>query len=368
MQAHGPLKAPDGAELVSISANMEGDEEISAFFTKDIEMSEIQHMYIVLHGKRRDADHYWTTMHTTVERVRMNRSLDRKIAIVAPIFFSTVFNHGQYARNQLAWGDLNAWQAGSRATHPSNTNVSAIDALDGIVSELSNVDRYPNMTNLTIVGHGGGGQLAQRYAALAKNPPEHVHVRYIHGDPSTSAYFTDNRPIAISDRRDDTDDEVLPSKSSCPDFNTWRYGFGADFPGTLQGVLDPQTYFRQYVSRDVVSLVGYRDVAGSGDESCMAAMQGGRKRRDRNLAWYRYVHTLARTPAEREDLAGFPGRFVGVPDWSDLMEHGSSALLRLAVVENATHDVAEVFASHTGVSALFDDENVHSGWRPKKKD
>lgn len=97
--------------------------------------------------------------------------VSNKSIIVAPQFFSTVLNSGQYTSDQLAWGDINAWQAGSVATHPAKTTLTSFDALDAIVAQLSDQSTFPSLTNITVVGHGGGGQLNMRYSMLAQVSP-----------------------------------------------------------------------------------------------------------------------------------------------------------------------------------------------------
>lgn len=354
-QAHGRITPPEGAELASIKLNDKDKPKLAVFISDKVEKRRVEHAFIIIHGKLRDGDYYWETMDKVVKRAQEVNypGATRESVIIAPQLFSTVFNSGQYTARQLAWGDLNAWQAGSVATHPSGTNFSSMDALDALLGDVSDRSKYPNMKNVTIVGHGGGGQLVQRYAAVGKDPPAHISVRYIHGDASSCAYFTTDRPIM-------KDESTAPS--ACEFYNTWRYGFD-QFPGTIDGRKSPKEYFRQYITRDVISMVGYRDVKSNGDTSCMARAQGGNKRRDRNLVWYRYINTLARTS---EDLHGFPGRFGNLPDWSSVSN--GSVSLRLSVVEDADHDVAEVLQSKNGLSALFSDGEVYAGWRPKVLD
>lgn len=108
-------------------------------------------------------------------------------------------------------------------------------------------------------------------------------------------------------------------------------------------------------------MVGYQDIKGSGDDNCPAVMQGGLKRRDRNLVWWRYINTLARTS---EDLDGFPGTFSSLPDWSSTI--GSSGFQpKLIIVANATHNAKEVLGSAEGFSALFAASNqIIKGYRP----
>lgn len=155
-----------------------------------------------------------------------------------------------------------------------------------------------------------------------------------------------------------SDGDALPSKSSCQYYNTWRYGFD-NFTGTSSGLESVQDYFKQYISRDIISIVGYQDTDASGDTYCMAEMQGGTKRRDRNLAWWQYINTLAKTD---EDLAGFPATFGNLPDWSNISNN--EIHLQLVVVESADHNADEVFASSEGQAALFSSSKMPTGWRP----
>ena len=52
------------------------------------------------------------------------------------------------------------------------------------------------MKNITMIGHGGGAQLINRYAATGKDPQSpKIYIRYVVGDPSSSPYFTEHRPV-----------------------------------------------------------------------------------------------------------------------------------------------------------------------------
>ncbi|KAJ5139201.1 uncharacterized protein N7515_004049 [Penicillium bovifimosum] len=350
---HGDIDVPDGARYTSFIVNDEGSEEIPGFISKDLDDKTIEHLFIVLHGRLRDGNGYWKMLNDAIKHAKADNftGTDRKMAVLAPQFFSKKYNSGQYTKSQLAWDDLNAWQPGGQAVHPANTTLTSFDVLDGLVKLHSDKERYPNLKNVTVVGHGGGGQLAQRYSALGNDPPENVHVRYIHGDPSSCMYFTEHRPILP-----DSD----YSKETCDSYNVWRYGFD-EFPGTGGKHLTPKEYFTQYVKRDIVSIVGLQDTGSAGDTSCMANLQGGQNRRARNLIWYRYINTLARTD---EDLEGFPGSFEDLPDWSDTVDGKSH--VRLVVVEDAAHDAAKLFRGDLGRGALFSDDKIEEGWRPKK--
>ncbi|KAI6783620.1 uncharacterized protein J7T54_005649 [Emericellopsis cladophorae] len=53
---------------------------------------------------------------------------------------------------------------GKHPTGSSRTKVTLFDVLDGLIDEFANKKTYPSLTNITLIGHGGGGQLLQRYA------------------------------------------------------------------------------------------------------------------------------------------------------------------------------------------------------------
>lgn len=357
-EAHGPIKAPSGSDFVTFPVG-DGGEHVAAYWTQNPNDDQATQAYIMIHGKLRDGDAYWTTMNNVLQNALQNNvdGVDQNAIVVAPEFFSARYNSGQYDNETLAWDDVNGWQAGDVAVVPNGTKLTSFDALDALVDGFLDQSKYPAMNRVVVVGHGGGGQLAQRYATVAEPPANNtrVRIRYIHGDPSSCSYFTTDRPTI--------DGETLPSKSDCGWYNTWRYGFD-NFTGTaIGGLKTPEQYFAQYTSRDVVSIVGYEDVDSSGDEYCMAQMQGGSRRRDRNLIWWQYINLLAKTG---EDLNGFPGSFdeSALPDWSNATT-GKIFGVRLLVVEDAGHDAEAVFESDEGRAALFAVDSVlPTGWRP----
>ncbi|KIY72416.1 hypothetical protein CYLTODRAFT_344253 [Cylindrobasidium torrendii FP15055 ss-10] len=342
---------PSSANMRNIPIGNDG-EEIPIYWNDGTSKDGARSAYIMIHGKLRDGDEYWTIMNDALSSAVKDDypGVDENALVIAPQFFSTEYNKGQYGEHQLAFGDVNAWQAGDIATHPEGTSKSSIDALDAIVAEFANKDEYPNIANITIVGHGGGGQLITRYAAVG-SLPEDVYVRFIVGDASTHAYFSEHRPVD----KDDTDGK------GCEYWNTWRYGFD-NFTGTAAGKKDLWDYFEQYVNRDIVFLVANNDTKENGDQYCPALMQGGVARRDRNLAWWAYINTLART-REPVELFGVAS-FKNLPDWSWATSRSGTIVPRLVVIDGADHDADKVFGSDEGRAALFSSGDIPAGWRP----
>lgn len=304
----------------------------------------------MIHGKLSDAGLYWERLKsvTTTAHDAGFFGLTRNITLVAPLLFSDSFTPGLSGPNQLTWARPDDWMSGFVANRPQTTNLTSIDVLETLVDEFSNRTRYPELTNITFVGQSAGGQLIQRYSAIAKERRlPRPHIRYIHNNPSSSAYFTSDRPKLQN--------EVTISKDACEDYNLWKSGFDG-FQGTSEGLLPRTEYFRRYITRDVVSTIGYLDTDPcSGGQECQEVIQGGRNRRDRNLIWYKYVHELAQTG---QDLRGFPGNFSSLPDWGSYANHHVN--VRLAVAKTAGHEFDSVFKTKTGMSAIFDDHTILS--------
>ncbi|WFD31286.1 hypothetical protein MSPP1_002320 [Malassezia sp. CBS 17886] len=351
-ESHSSPDVPAGAQLISIPVGS-GRAKIATYWTKGAVDKKADSAYIMIHGKLRDGDNYWTVMNNALKSaVKAGVSGASKNAIVvAPQFYSKKLNSGQYDKNTLAWAEVNTWQSGESAIHPKHTSLSSFDALDALVEYFGDASHFPNMRNLTLVGHGGGAQLMGRYAIVGSTPSKKdLHVRYIVGDPSSMPYFTKDRPVT---------DKSIASIKQCGYYNEWRYGFN-NFNGTHKdGKKSQKDYFAQYIQRDVVNIVGYHDTSKNGDQKCAALLQGGYKRRDRNLSWWRYINMLAGT---KEDLKHFPGNFSHLPDWSDASQGRINT--RLVVAAHATHNASEVFGGKDGRSALFS-VDVKEGWRPK---
>ncbi|KAK1220643.1 hypothetical protein PQX77_016596 [Marasmius sp. AFHP31] len=356
---HGPLSAPSGARIKDVNVGR-GGEQIPVFWSDPLtdQRAEATHAFIMIHGRLRNGATYWEIMDDALKKAVDDEypGADPKSFVIAPQFFSEKYNKGQYTSSQLAFEDVNAWQAGDTASYPKGTNVTSMDALDAIIADFSDKDMYPSITNITLIGHGGGGQLIARYAAVGADAPEGVHLRYIIGDPSTNAYFTDDRPV-----EDHTGDP------SCVFWNTWRYGY-RNFNGTQSsGNKTPFEYFGKYINRDIVLLVAGNDTLPNGDQYCPARMQGGEARRDRNLAWWTYINTLARTS---EPVQLFSERFnntpafKNLPNWSNVTSKTRGIGARLIVVEDAMHNAESVFGGTLGRAALFSSGQMPAGWRP----
>lgn len=324
------------------------------YWTENPKNDSATHAIVIIHGSLRDGDSYWTALNGIMQQQLAwgNKNVDPNLIITAPEFYSKRFNSGLYQPNQLAWGDTNLWQIGVPSINPPNAKISSFAAAQALIEHFDNRTMYPKMKNVTLIGHSGGAQFVSRYASVMPTEPKHVSVRYVVADPSSSAYFTRDRPVT---------DPAYVDKDNCTLYANWRYGFN-DFELAPYSGKTAKTYFSNYVSRDVVNLNGLLDTELNGDQQCMALIQGGSQRIGRNLAWWKYINLLARTD---EDVSLFPGNFSStLPDWSGAYDGEFN--VKLSIVANATHDVGEVFSSPQGCSAILDDDNINLGWRPSE--
>jgi hypothetical protein len=166
-----------------------------------------------------------------------------------------------------------------------------------------------------IAGHAAGAQLVQRYAVVGRGPDElarrGVSVRYVVANPSSYLWFGDDRPAPVS-------------RTTCPDFDHWKYGL-AYAPAYVAEAVGLE---QRYIKRDVVYLLGEADNDPEHDQldrGCAAVAQGP----SRYARGMNYVFALeARNP--------------------NLVRH------RIINIWNVGHDAARMFGSTCGLAALFD--------------
>ncbi len=177
----------------------------------------ISRAIIVLHGRLRNADEYYISAHTA----QVAAGDDGKSALmIVPQFLAEVdIEAYKLPADTLRWS-LVGWEGGDAALAPNP--VSSFEALDAILAKLSDRRIFPNLKQVVVAGHSGGGQVVQRYAIAGKGEAalsrQHIDVRYVVANPSSYAYFSKERPVpAIA--------------ASCAGYDNWKYGM--DEPAAL---------------------------------------------------------------------------------------------------------------------------------------
>ncbi|PNB52134.1 MULTISPECIES: alpha/beta fold hydrolase [Pseudomonas] len=252
--------------------------------------AKIERVLIVIHGRLRNAETYRKSGEVAAELAGQTANT----LVIAPQFLneSDVSLYSLPA-SVLRWQG-NDWMGGGLSTGPNP--LSSYAALDEIVGRLSDRKQFPDVKQIVIFGHSGGAQVVQRYALLAQEQPalktEGIRLRYVVANPSSYAYFNEQRPVAFD-------------HAKCPGFNRWKYGLvdppiysGGQTPAQLEG---------RYVKREVIYLLGQQDTDPQHpalDKSCAAKAQGA-YRLERGKLFFGYL--LRRHPE------GVNQRLVEVP-------------------------------------------------------
>jgi pimeloyl-ACP methyl ester carboxylesterase len=267
---------------------------------------------IVLHGRLRNADVYYKSARTA--QAAAGDEGQATIMIVPQFLSQLDIDALKLPEETLRWS-LEGWEGGDDALAPNP--VSSFKALDAILAKLADRRIFPNLKQVVVAGHSGGGQVAQRYAIAGKGEAtlvrQHIEVRYVVANPSSYAYFSADRPE--------------PSiAASCPGYNSWKYGMDERPPYLADAT--PAALEQRYVEREVIYLLGTLDTNPEHpalDKSCMARAQGS----------YRYArgHDYADAMAKRDN---------GTPNH------------KLFDVAGVGHDADKMLTSTCGLAALFD--------------
>ncbi|WP_118182434.1 alpha/beta hydrolase [Paraburkholderia phosphatilytica] len=288
----------------------------------------IRRAVILIHGRLRNADTYFKLAQAARAAAGGNES---DTLLVVPQFLASadVSAHDLPA-DTLHW-DWTSWMGGDAAVGPAP--LSSFDVLDAILDGLAVREQFPSLASVVIAGHSGGGQVAQRYAVVARGEARlaerGVVVRYVIANPSSYVYFDAQRPTA--------DGSFAPfDAAACPGFNDWKYGLNrlpayARSAQSSEQADSAQTLEADYAHRDVTVLLGSEDCDPAHpalDTSCAAQTQGAH-RLERGLAYERYMR----------------------------MRHPSGLRHRTIVIDGFGHDGTGIFTSPQGVAAVFDDDN-----------
>jgi pimeloyl-ACP methyl ester carboxylesterase len=274
---------------------------------------------LVLHGRLRDADVYYRSARAAQAAAG---EAGRTTLMIAPQFLAGIDVDAFHLPPDTLHWSLLGWEGGDPAEGPRP--LSSFDALDAILARLADRRLFPDLKQVVVAGHSGGGQVVQRYAVAGRGEAalarESIGVRYVVANPSSYVYFSAERPE--------------PSiAASCPRTNDWKYGLEqrpAYLAATSSGDLE-----QRYASRRVTYLLGTRDTNPDHpalDKSCMAEAQGPTR--------YARGHAYAAVMAARNNGAPHH-RVVDVPD--------------------VGHDGDRMLTSPCGLAALFDLPGCDSG-------
>lgn len=308
---HLTVRAPAGTGIVPLFATGEWNAA----------QPDVTTAVILLHGRLRNADAYFRFAHRA--RAAAGRNSNDTVLLVPQFLAQADVEAHRLPASTLCW-DWTGWMGGGEALAPAP--VSSFDVLDALLAALADRATFPALREVVVAGHSGGGQVAQRYAVLARGEAalsaQGVALRYVIANPSSYVYFDRQRP--------DADGGFSPFDGAhCAGFNDWKYGLDAlpAYASEQPAAAEPGAFERAYLARDVTVLLGERDCDPEHpalDRSC-AAMAQGEHRLGRGLAYARYIAARG--------AAGCTHATHRIP--------------------GAGHDADAVFGSPAGIAALF---------------
>jgi pimeloyl-ACP methyl ester carboxylesterase len=303
-----PLYISSGGAAVDLSAPQPG----------------ITQALIVFHGKLRNADTY---NQSGMDSVKHAGDAGKGTLLITPQFLQQIdADQFHLPAGVLRWGP-EAWMAGDNAL---NAPVSSFDAMDAILERLADRRIFPNLKNVVVAGHSGGGQVVQRYAVVGRGGDVlmrvGVHVRYVIANPSSYVYFSPERPV-LNPKSEFT--FALPSKTCFGKYDRWKYG--VNDPPPYVGSESFTALEQRYLRRDVIYLLGTNDVDPNHpalDKTCSGEVEGP-YRFFRGKAYFRYFEMRHPELAE------------------------ASASQQLWFVPGVEHDGDKMLNSPCGLAALF---------------
>ncbi len=210
---------------------------------------------IVVHGSERNADGYYKSIESVI----------KKFGKTSTTILVSV--HYKLPTDKLVPGELTftdeGWLSGDQSL--SNKEVSSFEVMDHILALLGNSANFPALKKITVTGHSAGGQLTQRYAlaSVADKALPKIKFTYIVLNPGSYVYLTANRPLAVN-------------QTLCPRYNDYKYGL--ENPNQYVSQLQKDELVFNYLNRQVIYLIGDKDVIAEGiDQTCPAALQGNQR-------------------------------------------------------------------------------------------
>eukprot|EP01084_Bolivina_argentea_P287473 493296_1 len=279
---------------------------------------------IVVHGSQRNADDYYCAMQVSAQ-IQGYNVMNKDIIIIAPRFME----HSDSPKsNELYWDEH--WKTGSNSLVPINNQIASFSVVDTII-ELLTINRtflYPNLVNITIVGHSAGGQFCQRYALTS--PITNIvnlnkyNLKFVPSNPSSFCYLDSRRWFNDESFRELTTTE----KTSCSGYNNWIYGYTGNLPPyIINQNLTLELAKQRYIARNITYLHGTNDVCnghlnsscedGGLDTTCPAMIQGT-YRLERGINFLRSLQEIFGKFIHRIDFVPF----VGHDHW-DMFQHAN---------------------------------------------
>jgi hypothetical protein len=258
-----------------------------------------------IHSSGFDALQYYDNARIAASKVR--GALPETL-IIAPQFFEQKAIPGTVPEGMLFWRSSPFRGSARAAVGPEakQLSISAFEVMDDWLTSLTSSGQFPQLKDIVIVGHSGGGQFVQRYAMVGKfAPSKEVLCRYVVSAPSSYAYPSGERFDPKTNRFTTPEASTL---SACPNYNQWGYGLEAPYAYFSDVASD--LIAKRYAERNVMYLCGAQDADPNDDtigKSCGAMLQG-RHRLERMQVFAAYLQQkYGAAITRRHSFAVVPG-------------------------------------------------------------
>ncbi len=237
------ISTPQGSAVVPYLSSFDGSQP----------QPRVVRAVLVFHGMGRDVEGYYRKAMAAADLAGASA---RDTVLIAPQFL----DEGDVDAHQLAPGTLlwrrTDWESGAPAVAP--ISIDSFEVIDALLAGLADRALFPNLKTVVLAGHGGGGQLVQRYAVVGRSPAAisraGIHLRFVVANPSSYLYFSEERPAPGGTPA------LARNTASCPHLNQWKYGTADPVPYVK---LDADHTWPQleadYAQRDVIYLLGTAD-------------------------------------------------------------------------------------------------------------
>ncbi len=316
-----PVSAVAPQQLTVTTAAGTGRVPMYATSAWDLPRATVKRAVILIHGRLRNADAYYN-LARRARAAASGKTADTVLIVPQFLAAADIAAHRLPPEN-LHW-DWISWMGGEPAQGPAP--ISSFEVLDAILRQLAQREKFPELCEVVIAGHSGGGQVVQRYAVVTQGEAplaeRGIALRYVVANPSSYVYFDTLRP-------DPAGGFSQFDAAGCPHFNRWKYGLdqAPAYARLGQNGLCAAQLEAAYAQRDVVTLLGGNDCDPRHpalDISCAAQAQG-ENRLARGRAYARYLR----------------------------MRHPQGLNHRYFEVPGVGHDGDGIFTSAAGLAALF---------------
>ena len=251
----------------------------------------IKQLVIYIHGARRNGLDYYEWGEKAVNAANKQE----ETLFISPQFNSEKdLEDHKHNSSHLFWVKNN-WRIGDESVSSEKRvmaeTFSSFSLIDSVIARACNKKIFPNLKQISIIGHSAGGQFVSRYVGMTPLPNTLATYKFnfIVMNPSTYLYLDDRRPVQTSKGLI----FVKPDATGCISYNDYPRGMANLNPyASKVGV---ETIKRQFLNRDVRFILGEKDVNindSSLDKTCEGNMQG-RFRLERGQFYYAYLQLFA---------------------------------------------------------------------------